>query len=109
MGLSLLDLAALARQGYKPADVKELLALGNQTEEEEQKETEPATETPEQTEPEAETVDFEALYNEQKTKLEEMSATVRELQSQLSHQNVNNSDNKSEVESLNDIAQLFYN
>ena len=82
--MNLNDIIALAKQGYKPADIRELIALADVTEPEatspeikdgvqEPLADEPIKE-PDTTEPEAkaDAIDYKKLYEEEKAKLEKV-------------------------------------
>lgn len=82
--MNLNDIIALAKQGYKPADIKELLALADVTEPEatnpeikdgvqEPKADEPIKE-PETTKPDASesAIDYKKLYEDEKAKVEKI-------------------------------------
>lgn len=87
--MTLTDIIALAKEGYKPSDIKELIALGTEapekTEEAEQKtqEEESANDKAEEKEPEAE--EQEAI--DYKSKYEEVNAKLAELQKAFTNQN----------------------
>lgn len=83
--MNLTDIIALAKQGYKPADIRELMELADQdtqagavpevkdaagTPEVQDAAIEPErTDAPEST---ADAVDYKALYEQEKTKLEKL-------------------------------------
>lgn len=78
----ILDIVALAKQGYKPADVKELIALANSAEDGKADEeppagsgndVPPAGEPEKETEPEAgeDAIDYKAKYEEAQKALAE--------------------------------------
>ena len=52
--MNLSDIIALAKQGYKPADIRELIALGNEQEKQKQPDPQPDPEPIPQPEPAAE-------------------------------------------------------
>lgn len=70
--LSIKDVVSLAKAGYKPADVKELIEMSKDAPEEEKKpEEQPAPEekkpeepAPEEKKPEEPEIDYKAKYNE---------------------------------------------
>ena len=67
--LSIKDVVSLAKAGYKPADVKELIELSKEPEEPAPKEKEPEEPAPEEPapkekEPEEPEIDYKAKYEE---------------------------------------------
>lgn len=116
--LNLNDIIALAKQGYKPSDIKELIEL-SQTEEQ----TQPAPEQS-QTEPEQPTADnvpetapteetqkegnSSAPEVDYKKKVEELEAKLSALQKQNTKQNADKSENKkSDAEMFADTMRSF--
>lgn len=119
MGLNLKDIVALATAGYKVSEVKELLALANQSET-------PAPEGEEKVQPEkteqhdagreqpeeapkngTETPEEDSAILSYKKEIEELKKQIKELQSENVHKD--NSDVKEidEEEMLNDITASF--
>ena len=112
--LNLNDIIALAKQGYKPSDVKELIEL-SQTVEASQADQEQPTETPEEAEAieapkeeekkdgaqAAEIVDYKA-------KVEELEKKLSDLQKANTKQNADKSENKkSDAELFADVVKSF--
>ena len=110
------DILALAKQGYKPADIKELLSL--ETDQQTLKEETPAepaaapvNEEPEQTtRPAAEDQGSGAEPSEDADKIKELEAQIRELQVKLSRQarpEPQKIPERSQEDILKEIAQKF--
>ena len=111
--MKLEDIIALAKQGYKPSDIKELVALAEvETKEgpkEEAKEEakEEQKEEPKE-EPEENKKEIEELKNmiaEQTCKLEESQKALLELQKGYTREDVTNN---VETPTLEDIVRNFY-
>jgi hypothetical protein len=64
--LSIKDVVSLAKAGYKPADVKELIELSKEPEEKKPEQPAPEEKKPEQPAPEEKEpeIDYKAKYNE---------------------------------------------
>lgn len=113
------DLVALAKAGYTPAQVKEILAL--QEQKAESKEEEPAAIIPkEEPQPEPENKQPEAEATEVKNSEAELQSTIESLKAELEKvksdlaeaQNANvrrdNSGNKPDrTQAINDIVRAF--
>lgn len=106
--LSILDVLAFAKAGYKPGDVKEIMAMANATEEaaapaskenansEPQKELEIPTAEP--------SLDYKAMFEEQKKQIEELSSKLEAAQKTNIASDVSNNQTKvSTSETINDI------
>ena len=117
--MNIADIVALAKAGYKPSDVKDLITLASSKEEtpkEEDNEDQP--EKTEQHEDgkerpadapkkEADTSEEPEAINEYKKKIEELEKKVQDLQSENVHKNNSNENVKSEIDILNDITRDF--
>lgn len=106
--MKLFDIIELAKQGYKPNDIKELIALADSTEEKseeaEQKtpEEEPVKEEAEQTEetkPE-EAIDYKKLYEEEKQRTDK-------LQGLFARKDIGTPDVKSDEQTVLDLVREF--
>ena len=109
-----LDILAFAKAGWKPADVKEVIALSEaKTEAEEPKEPAPeavqqpeevnAAETPVQSE-EKEVTDYKAMFEEQQKQIEALQGDLKKAQSLNVTQNVAPAEEKlSRQEVVNNI------
>lgn len=89
--MKLTDIIELAKQGYKPADIRELLKIGTETEPKSEPEPDQPAEDP-QPEP-----DYKQLYEEEKAKRQ---AAARK-------QEVAKDDAKSVEDTLLDIAKMY--
>ena len=107
------DIIALAKQGYKPADIKELVALAEaepkpKEEEPKTKEEEPKTKEEEpKTKEEAnkEIEELKKMIAEQTSKLEDSQKALAELQKGYTREDV--TDN-GKAPTLEDIVRDFY-
>ena len=105
--MKLTDIIELAKQGYKPADIRELLKIETETEPKTEPETEPKTEPETETaaadpvqeeSPAADPVpDYKQLYEEEKAKRQ---AAARKKE-------VAKDDTKSVEDTLLDIAKMY--
>ena len=102
--MKLTDIIELAKQGYKPADIRELLKIETETgpKSEPDPEPEPEAQTDPETEPEAQTdpepePDYKQLYEEEKAKRQ---AAARK-------QEVAKDNTKSVEDTLLDIAKMY--
>ena len=97
--MKLTDIIELAKQGYKPADIRELLKIETETEPKTEPETETAAADPVQEEsPAADPVpDYKQLYEEEKAKRQ---AAARKKE-------VAKDDTKSVEDTLLDIAKMY--
>lgn len=106
--LSILDVVALAKAGYKPGEVKEIMAMANVTEEaaapapkesanpEPQKEPETPVASPEP--------DYKAMFEEQKKQVEELTSKLEAAQKTNIASDVSNNQTKvSTSETINNI------
>ena len=99
--MNITDVIALAKQGYKPNDIKELIALtseeNNGNVSEKLSEPDNETEAGEDNKP----VDYEALYNEAIKENESLKANIGKLNDDLKQAQKNNI--KKDVSSNNTI------
>ena len=102
--MKLTDIIELAKQGYKPSDIRELLKIGTETEPQQDPEPEPEPEAQPDPEPEPEAQpdpkpepDYKQLYEEEKAKRQ---AAARK-------QEVAKDDTKSVEDTLLDIAKMY--
>ena len=122
--LKLEDIVALAKQGYKPADVKELIELSKSAEtsdssgSEELQETKEELQKPEEDlkKPEANekpiqgTIAAEASNDkvvDYKKKVEELEAKISELQKANTTKNIADTDTKSDSDVVADLMKSF--
>lgn len=118
MGINLKDIVELAKAGYKPSEVKELLSLANQSEapaseekNDQDKKTEQHDSGREQPE-EAPKKSTDASSEEgsilsYKEKIEELEEKLRKAQSENVHKDTSDNEDKSDEEKLNEITALF--
>lgn len=113
--LNLNDIIALAKQGYKPADVKELIELSKTAEASEEDQEQPK-EIPEQPEEVKEAPKEEEKKDgadeadkivDYKKKAEELEKKISELQKANTKQNADKSDHKSDAELFADVMKSF--
>ena len=120
--LNLNDIIALAKQGYKPADIKELIELSKTaeasedqgvqpkettqgTEKAEEKET-PKEEAPKE-EDKKEDAEEAAKIVDYKAKAEELEKKILELQKANTKQNADKSEEKSDAELFANVMKSF--
>lgn len=121
MGFNIKDIVELAKAGYKPSEVKELISLANQSEdkpEEKEGEQKGKPEKTEQHEAGKEQPD-EAQKNgtsapeedssilSYKKQIEELEEQVKKLQSSNVHKDQSDKNEKSDEERLNEITASF--
>ena len=94
--MKLTDIIELAKQGYKPADIRELLKIETETEPQPEQSAEDPEPQPEQSAEDPEP-DYKTLYEEEKAKRQ---AAARK-------QEVAKDDSKSVEETLLDIAKMY--
>ena len=110
------DLVALAKQGYTPADIRELVALSKadeptheQAEEAEQKTVQEDVQK-EEAEPvnDADTIDYKKLYEDEKAKNEQLGASLQKAQSNNVTKDMSyKTDSKTDEDVLNDLVRSF--
>lgn len=116
--LKLEDIVALAKQGYKPNDIKELIALSKEAEQEPQQEPKEEKPTPSkepEKEPEQEPLkepekepEEDPKIIEYKKKLEEMEKKLSDLQAANSHKDMSGKENtKSDSEVFAEAMRNF--
>lgn len=111
------DLVALAKQGYTPADIKELIELSKTTEKEDSKASEGDTitdvETPSDTaakEPEEvkeEPDQEDSKIVDYKKKVEELEKKIADLQRANTEKNMADADDKSDLDVLAEAMKSF--
>ena len=118
--MNIMDIVALAKEGYKPSDIKELIALtssqeGSPKEEKDgiqDKKTEQhedGKERPEEA-PKKSTEDSsrnDSVIDEYKKKVAELEQKVNDLQSKNVHKDYTDKDKKSDNDLINDITRSF--
>ena len=121
MALNLTDIVALAKAGYKPSDVKELIELASTHKEEPEKEVETKDQAEVQKngssgsdQPSDETVKATGTASEDsailsyKEKIEELEGKLSKLQKENVHKNSEqNLNKKSDEELLDDITRSY--
>ena len=103
--MKLEDIIALAKQGYKPADIKELVALAD-TEPKEQPKEEPKEQPKEEPKHSAEVEELKKLILNQTEQLNASQKALEELQKGNTREDLLNSNDKQKT--LNDIVRDFY-
>lgn len=118
--MNLSDIVALAKEGYKPSDIRELIDLASSHEDkpsveektdDQDKKTEQhedGKERPDEA-PKKSTDDSSNVIaiDEYKKKIEELEEKVKVLQSENVHKNYEDKDKKPDEEILNDITRSF--
>lgn len=112
--LNLNDIIALAKQGYKPADVKELIELSKTAEASEDDQEQPKDipeEVPEEKEAPKEEEKKDGAEADKivdyKAKAEELEKKISELQKANTKQNADKSEKKSDAELFADVMKSF--
>lgn len=120
--LNLNDIIALAKQGYKPADIKELIELSKTAEASEDQGAQPIETTPETEKAEEKETPKEEAPKEEtkkdgageadkivdyKAKAEELEKKILELQKANTKQNADKSEEKSDAELFADVMKSF--
>ena len=95
--MKLTDIIELAKQGYKPADIRELLKIETETEPQPQQDPEPQPEPEQPAEDPEPEPDYKTLYEEEKAKRQ---AAARK-------QEVVKGNTKSVEDTLLDIAKMY--
>ena len=100
------DIIALAKAGYKPNEVKELLAMAEPTPEPDP-EPEKKEEKPEEVQNSIDT-DYKKLYEESQKALDKANESLKKAQAMNNRKDVSNDGNKkSDAEIVNDWARSF--
>lgn len=108
--LSLMDVLAFAKAGYKPADVKEIMAMSQATEEAPAPATEDVAKNEVQNEPEVEKPvandepDYKTMYTDLQKQVESLTSKLEAAQKANINTDVSKSQNKlSTSETINNI------
>lgn len=108
------DIIALAKAGYKPNEVKELLAMAEPTPEPDPEPTPEPDPEPEKKEEKPEEVqnsidtDYKKLYEESQKALDKANESLKKAQAMNNRKDVSNDGNKkSDAEIVNDWARSF--
>ena len=114
--MKLTDIIELAKQGYKPADIKELVAISESSEQPEpeqpaQDREEKATEVKEKeadVQENAEIVDYKKMIDEMTAKLKDTEEKLSKLQHENVRQNIaDTEETRSSVDIFNDAMRNF--
>ena len=100
--MKLEDIIALAKQGYKPADIKELVALAEVEQPKEEPKEQPKEE-PKESNKEIE--ELKKMIAEQSSKLADSQKALEELQKGYTREDVTNN---GKTPTLEDIVRNFY-
>ena len=96
--MNLKDIIELAKQGYKPNDIKELIALSQEPEPEQEPEQDPEQETEQETEQEPE--------KGQAKETDDKDRIIEELRKKLQNENLSAEDKiKTSTEILNNLLK----
>ena len=108
------DIIALAKAGYKPGEVKELLAMATEPEPIPEPEPEPTPEPTPEPEPATEPQhsldeDYKKLYEESQKDLKKANESLKKAQALNNRMDVSNNDGnkKTDAEIVNDWARSF--
>ena len=98
--MSLKDIIELAKQGYKPSDIKELIALSQETEQETEQKQEKETKQEQEQEQEKEQETEKAKDTDDKDRI------IEELRKKLKNENLSDEDKiKTSTEILNNLLK----
>ena len=83
--LGIMDVLAFAKAGYKPSDVKEIMAMAESTEEAPTPASEPdvkheAKKDPEGTQDDSKEPDYKSMFEELQKKNDELSSQIKQMQ-----------------------------
>lgn len=108
--MKFIDILELAKQGYTPSDIKELMSLSvsdeaevtphEETVTEEQEEDVPTTENVQTTHEAEQTLDYKLMY-------EESQKMIEKLQKQITRQNIKDDNQQSDEECFAEICRAF--
>jgi len=107
------DLVALAKMGYSPAEVKDLLSMEPTTqdtpeEKTEEQKTEPKASPEDEPAPEiVETINYKELYTDAEKEIESLRDQLKTAQAQNTALNVAPLETDSDSDILNDLARAF--
>lgn len=102
--MSLKDIIELAKQGYKPSDIKELIALSQEPEQEPEQDTEQEHE--QETEQVAEQETEQETKQEQEQETDDKDRIIEELRKKLQNENLSVEDKiKTSTEILNNLLK----
>ena len=114
--MNLTDIIALAKQGYTPKDIKELIALGSDVSEEKPPEEVQTQEaeidgSDEQkavaTQEADQVLDYKKLYEDEQQKVSDLTKQLEASQKKNTRENVDNADKINNQDIINDIARSF--
>ena len=104
------DIMALAKNGYKPGDIKELMALQPDTEQSEQSGADESNQEQSEQSEQSGANEMEALKNqiaELTKKLNDTQSQLKQAQKANTQTNVKKESGQSDTERLNDWARSF--
>ena len=102
--MSLKDIIELAKQGYKPSDIKELIALSQESEQEQEQERDQETEQVAEQVAEQEPEKNQEKEQEQET--DDKDRIIEELRKKLQNENLSGEDKiKTSTEILNNLLK----
>lgn len=81
--MNIADIIALAKQGYKPNDIKELLAIAEVSEQKTEAPEVPAVEPEQTAEDQEKPVDYKILYEQQQAEIEKLKADNKKVSDDL--------------------------
>lgn len=115
--MNLQDIIALAKQGYTPKDIKELVALGSDSSEEKppaedhiegDKLDEANDQKSDATQEADQVLDYKKLYEESQQKVTDLTTQLEASQRKNTKENLQGSDTKaSNQDIINDLARSF--
>ena len=108
--MNITDIIALAKQGYKPADIKELIELSTLDANSDVPETETGTPVEPDTDTDNKPVDYKALYDNSLKELEAVKASNKKLSDDLKQAQADNSNKDvSDNSTIEDAKSVWEN
>lgn len=108
--MNITDIIALAKQGYKPADIKELIELSTLDVNSDVPDTETGTPDEPDTENDNKPVDYKALYENSIKELETVKASNKKLSDDLKQAQADNSNKDvSDNSTIEDSKKVWEN
>ena len=116
--MTLMDIVALAKQGFTPADVKELIAMGNSSpdqksdqgsvdDSEQKTDTKGDQNDSESTEDPADAIDYKSKYEELNSELDKLKADLQKAQSNNVRTDMSDHEEDSYEDRIKDLARSF--
>lgn len=111
--MNLMDIVALAKQGYTPSDIRELISMSesvptDQTEEAEQKTVPEEVQKVEAEDDQAtDAIDYKALYEEEKAKNDQLSDDLQKAQNKNVTVDLSDKSDTTDTDLIGDLVRSF--